>query len=123
MNQEISWQVELIVKPDSFDEFCSLTEAMIDLTALEDGVIAYERFMSEDGSRVFVYERYVNSKAAISHLQAFQVNFAKAFASLVHREKFLVFGTPSKELRELLRRYDATFTEPISGFSRFQSHL
>ena len=99
MHDEISWHVELAIRPEQFDQFRSLTNEMIESTKLEHGVLVYERFFDEESSKIIVYERYANSQAAISHLRIFREKFEEAFAHLVKRECFLVFGAPSDELR------------------------
>ncbi len=117
MHDEISWQVELTIAPERLDAFCSLTNEMIESARLEGGVLVYERFLSQDGGKIFVYERYANSDTAISHLRSFQDKFADAFGRLVKRERFIVFGTPNDELKGMLSGFDATFMRPIAGFS------
>jgi quinol monooxygenase YgiN len=77
MHDEISWQVEPTIEPQHFDSFCALTNEMIQSTTLEDGVLVYERFMSEDGAKIFVYERYTNSEAALSHLRNYRKDSRK----------------------------------------------
>jgi quinol monooxygenase YgiN len=99
MHDEISWQVDLTIEPQHFDSFCALTNEMIQSTKLEDGVLVYERFSSEDRGRVFIYERYANSDAALSHLRSFQKRFGEAFGRLVKRERFVVFRAPNDDLK------------------------
>ncbi len=123
MHDEISWQVELAIEPARFDSFRALTNEMIESTRLEEGVLIYERFLSEDGGKVLVYERYANSEAAILHLRSFQDKFADAFGRLVKRERFLVFGTPNDELKRMLSGFDATFVRPMAGFSALDKDL
>jgi len=117
MNNEIAWYVELTLNPDMLDDFISLTNEMIKSTAQEDGVLIYERFISEDKSKIYIYERYSDSQSALSHLHNFNDKFAKRFSRLVKRVRFLIFGSPSDELKELLTRYGAVFTNQIGGFS------
>jgi quinol monooxygenase YgiN len=123
MHDEISWQVELAIEPERLDSFRALTNEMIESTRLEEGVLIYERFLSEDGGKVLVYERYANSEAAILHLRSFQDKFADAFGRLVKRERFLVFGTPNDELKRVLSGFGATFVRPMAGFSRLDKDL
>jgi quinol monooxygenase YgiN len=117
MHDEISWQVELTIEPAGSDLFNALTKEMIEAARREDGVLVYERFMSEDGGKIFVYERYANSEVALLHLRSFQEKFADAFARLVKRERFVVFGTPTDELKRMLSGFDAEFARPMAGFS------
>ena len=61
MSDEVSWQVELVIKPGELDNFRTLTKEMMETTKGESGVLIYERFVSEDGRVVHAYERYVAS--------------------------------------------------------------
>jgi hypothetical protein len=82
-----------------------------------------DKARSEDGGKVFIYERYANSEAAISHLRSFREQFGEAFGRLVKRECFLVFGTPSDELKRIISGFDATFLIRIGGFSALNKDL
>jgi quinol monooxygenase YgiN len=63
---EIAWRVELVVKPSQFDNFRTLTGEMVAIARNERGVLSYQRFVSNDGAQVHVYERYANSAAALA---------------------------------------------------------
>ena len=74
MHDEISGQVELTIEPARLDSFRAPTNEMIESARLEHGVLFYQRFLSQDGGKIFLYERYANSDAAISHLRSFKTN-------------------------------------------------
>ena len=84
----------------------------------ERGVLTYERFVSEDGTSVHVYERYADSAAAVAHLRLFGKKFGGRFVGMVDRKRFTVFGTPSDELRKMLDEFGATYLGPFGGFSK-----
>src|SRR6266568_3265428 len=71
MSGAIAWQVELAIRPGELDTFRTLTREMVESTQGERGVLIYERFVSEDGTVVYVYERYADSAAAVAHLLTF----------------------------------------------------
>jgi quinol monooxygenase YgiN len=119
MSGEIAWQVELAVKPGELANLRALTGEMVQATRAEPGALIYERFVSEDGKMVCVYERYADSAAAVAHLLAFASAFGERFSKAVERRRFMVFGTPSDELRAILDRFGATYFDPFDGFSRF----
>jgi hypothetical protein len=96
---EISWQVELTVKPGELDNFRALTREMVESTKRESGVLIYERFVSEDDKVVYVYERYADSAAAAAHLLAFGKMYRDPFMNMVDRRRFTVFGTATDALR------------------------
>jgi quinol monooxygenase YgiN len=113
MGGEISWHVELRVKPGQLDNFRTLTSEMVAVTRREPGVLSYQRFASEDGTIVHVYERYSDSGAAVAHLEAFAKRFAGRFSTMVERKTFTVFGDPSAELKGMLDRFDALYLKPF----------
>jgi quinol monooxygenase YgiN len=118
MSNEVSWHVELVVKPGKLAEFRALTGEMVQFTQREPGVLIYERFISEDGQEAHVYERYVDADAAVAHLLAFEQAFGGRFSGLVERRRFTVFGAASAALRRILDRYDATYVGYFDGFTR-----
>jgi quinol monooxygenase YgiN len=113
MNSEISWRVELAVKPAMLTAFQALTNEMVESARSERGVLSFQRFVSEDGKSVEVYERYVDSAAATAHLEKFLVAFSARFSTLVERKRFRVFGRPSAELKALLDTFGADYFQPL----------
>ncbi len=79
MTNEISWQVELAVKPGKLEDFRALTREMVESTRDEPGVLIYERFVSDDGQVVYVHDRYADSSSAVSHLLAFGKKYRERF--------------------------------------------
>jgi quinol monooxygenase YgiN len=116
MSQHVSWQVELAVKPGQLESFRVLTTEMVESTKSERGVLAYERYVSDDAKSIVVYERYSDSAAAIGHLQAFATKYGARFTSMVERKRFTVFGNPSDELRTILDKFRPTYLRPFAGF-------
>lgn len=60
MDDQISWHVELAVKPGQIENFLALTVEMVQSARDEPGVLNYERFVSDDSKLVHVYERYAD---------------------------------------------------------------
>ena len=119
MGGQISWHVNLAVKPGELENFRALTREMVEHTRSEYGVLIYERFASRDGSTVQVYERYADSAAARAHLLEFQKKFGERFSGMVDRTQFTVFGTPSDELKQVLDGVGAMiYLEPFGGLTR-----
>jgi quinol monooxygenase YgiN len=114
---QVSWFVELTVKPGRLDEFEKLTGEMVAATRAERGVLAYQRFISDDGRTVYVHERYADSEAAVAHLRNFAARFGERFAGMVERKRFVVFGQPNDALRTLLHEYGATYHLPFGPFA------
>ena len=117
MGDQISWHVELAVRPGQLANFRELTGEMVESTRAEPGVLSYQRCVSDDGQFVHAYERYANSTAAVAHLQKFRKRFGGRFLAMVDRTRFTVFGHPSDELRGLLDRLGATYLKPFDDFA------
>jgi quinol monooxygenase YgiN len=109
MSKQISWRVVLVVKHGQINNFQALNEEMVESARKELGALIYERFVTNDGKLVEVYERYANSAAAVAHLQDFREKFGERFSSMVERTKFTVYGSPSDELRGLLDGFGAAY--------------
>ena len=113
MGGEISWHVELRVRPGQLGNFRTLTDEMVAVTRREPGVLSYQRFVSEDGMTVHAYERYSDSGAAVAHLKAFAERFATRFSAMAERKTFTVFGEPSTELKAVLDRFNPIYLKPL----------
>ncbi len=116
MGKEVAWQVDLAVKPGQLEAFRALTGEMVEFTRREPGVLSYQRFISEDGNTVHVYERYADSTSGLLHLQDFGARFSKRFLLLVERRRFTVYGEPSPELRKVLDGLGAVYFAPFGDF-------
>ncbi|MHB8382694.1 MAG: putative quinol monooxygenase [Candidatus Binataceae bacterium] len=116
MDDQVSWRVELAVRPGMLADFRALTGEMVKSTLGEAGVLSYQRFVSEDGKIIHIYERYADSHSALAHLRTFGEKFAKRFVQMVERTRFTVFGLPSDDLRKVLDGYGATYLKPFGEF-------
>ena len=117
MEDQVSWWVELAVKPGRLGALEALTGEMVESTRQEAGVLGYARFVTDDGKFVQVYERYASSAAAVAHLRTFAATFGGRFQSMVDRKRFTVLGNPSDELKRLLDGFGATYLKPFGTFA------
>ena len=113
---QVSWWVELVVRPDDLDAFEALTGEMVAAARDDQGVLAYQRFISDDRLTVYVHERYEDSAAAVEHLVKFAATFGERYGRLIERKRFLVFGNPSDDLRAILDKYGAAYHRPFGPF-------
>ena len=116
MTSESSWVLQVAPKPGKLDEFTSLMGEMVESTSNEPGAVAYEWFVSDDGSQIHIYKRYADSDATLAHLGAFGENFAERFLGAVDPTGFTVYGSPSDALREGLAALGPTYLGPFGGF-------
>ena len=118
MDGEVSWVVELSVKAGQFEPFRALMEEMVTSTREETGAMSDQWFVSDDGAAVHIYERYSSSEAVMEHLRNFGAKFAERFLAAVDPSRFMVYGTPSDEVKAGLSAFGPTYLGPFGGFAR-----
>jgi hypothetical protein len=80
---------------------------MIEATAEEEGMQAYQWYLSHNGTVCRLYERYADSQATMVHLVSFGSRFAERFPGRVEPTAFNVYGSPSGEVRGVLDSFGA----------------
>ncbi|HVC87816.1 MAG TPA: antibiotic biosynthesis monooxygenase [Gaiellaceae bacterium] len=118
MDDQVSWVLELAIKPGELENFRALMDEMVDSTRAEPGALGYEWFVSDDGAAVHIYERYLDSDAVMVHLGTFGEKFAGRFLSAVDPSRFTVFGNASDAVSEALAGFGPTYMGFFGGFTR-----
>ena len=118
MSSTISWNLQASVNEGRLDDLRALAREMVASTEQESGAQSYEWFLSDDGSQLHLYERYVDSEAALIHMGSFGSQFAGRFLECVKPTSFSVYGEPSEKLRGVLDGLGAAYHGPLDGFSR-----
>ena len=117
MTTHISWILQVAVKPGKLADFKTLMGEMVESTGTEPGAVAYEWFVTDDGSQVHIYERYADSDAALAHFGSFGENFAERFFGAVDPTGIVVYGSPSDALRDGLAALGPSYLGPLGGFA------
>ena len=119
MSNHVYWLVELDVQPGRENDFRVLMAEMVNATqANETGTLNYEWSASADGKVCHIYERFIDSTAAMTHLGTFGERFAGRFIEIFKTVRFVVYGSPSTAVRNALAGSKPTYMEPVSGFGR-----
>ena len=119
MSQNVYWMLELDLKAGRVDDFRALMGEMVAATREnEPGALGYEWSLSEDGTRCHIFEHYANSAATMVHLGNFADKFAGCFLDILSPTKFVVYGSPDKEVRGALAAFGPTYMQPVGGFTR-----
>ena len=118
MGDHISWWLEVAVKPGRLDELEPLLAEMVESTQAEPGAVIYEWSISDDGSTAHAYERYENSGAVLTHLANFGEKFAQRLLQAADPTRFVLYGTPSDDVKEALTAFGPSYMRPVAGFAR-----
>jgi len=115
-SEQIYWVVTVTV--DQMDQFKPLIQKLVAATEKEPGTMEYEYNVGDDQKAVDIFERYADSKAAASHVtDNFGPNFSKEFLALAKLNRFVVYGTPTDELKKILADFHPVYMTPFDGFT------
>lgn len=118
MPNAVAWNLQMKVQEGRLDAARTLMTEMVEATRGEPGAQDYEWYVGEDGSVCHIFERYVDSDAALQHLENFGANFAERFMACFAPTAFYVYGEPSDDVRATLDDFGAAYLGPFGGFSR-----
>ena len=65
------------IDPTRLDEFKELASELLQITNADTGVLQYDWYLSDDGTRCVVRETYADSAAVVSHLPRVGEQLAK----------------------------------------------
>jgi quinol monooxygenase YgiN len=119
MSDHVSWILELEIQQGREDDLRHLAAEMIESAKTnEPGTLAYEWSISADGKHCHIFERYDNSAAVMTHAATFSEKFAGRFLEILKPTRFVVYGSPSSEVRDALADFQPVYMQSVGGFSR-----
>ena len=119
MATDVSWMLELSLRPEHEAEFTALMTEMVAATsANEAGALSYEWSLSADGATCHIFERYADSAAVLTHLGAFGEKFAGRFLEMLTPVRCVVYGSPSPHVKEELAVLNPVYMRIVGGFNR-----
>jgi quinol monooxygenase YgiN len=115
---EFEVRARLRVREGKLEEFKRHAADMMRQTRDQDtGTLAYDWFLSEDGTQCEVREAYVDPDALVEH--AFHVREAREalFATSAYDHQMAFYGDPSPRLLELVQKIgvDVTYFTPLQA--------
>ena len=118
---ELTFILELNTKGNSKKKVEEFTQYLSDFIVQREPSIVYGYYLSEDGKKITLIERYKNSQDGIQHGIDFinGPNFTKFF-ELFEIESFITIGKATNEFKEfaLENGFDIEYRESIGGFVR-----
>ena len=118
---ELTFILELNTKGNSKKKVEEFTQYLSDFIVQREPSIVYGYYLSEDGKKITLIERYKNSQDGIQHGIDFinGPNFTNFF-ELFEIESFITIGKATKEFKEfaLENGFDIEYRESIGGFVR-----
>ena len=121
VSEEITFIIELNTKGNSKTDVEEFTQYLSDFIVQREPSIVYGYYISEDGKKVTLIERYNNSEDGIQHGIDFinGPNFDKFF-EMFEIESFITIGNASDEFKEFATKngFVIEYRESIGGYVR-----
>ena len=121
VSEEITFIIELNTKGNSKADVEEFTQYLSDFIVKREPSTVYGYYISEDGNKVTLIERYNNSEDGIQHGIDFinGPNFDKFF-EMFEIESFITIGNASNEFKEFAveNGFDIEYRESIGGYVR-----
>ena len=119
MSQNVYWVLEFAVDPGRFEELKTLMTDLVEAHRKKEvGMLDYQWAISDDRQVCHIYERFQDSTAVMNHLQWFGPNFGERFTGIQKPTRFVVYGTPSVEVKNALAEFNPIYMAPLGGFRR-----
>jgi quinol monooxygenase YgiN len=119
MSSNISYVFEVAIKPGQLENFKALMKEMVEATqANEPKTLNYEWFISDDGTTCHTCERYADSAAVMTHMEAVRSSFSERYFAAAEPRRLVVYGNPSEEIKTMFGPLNALFLPPAAGFVR-----
>ena len=84
----------------------------------EENTISYEWFLSDNGKKATLVERYINSDATVQRFKNHSASpIANEVMEFVDFEAVYCFGNPKEDLREMLGAWGALIQNHFCGFN------
>ena len=118
MDENVYWTLQISNSGD-LETFTTLMNDMVAATrANEPNTLNYEWSVTEDGETFYIFERYTDSAAVMTHLANFGENFAERFNAIAVPKSLIVYGNPSDEVKEAIAGFAPVYVETFGGFAR-----
>ena len=118
MDENVFWTLE-ITNTGDLQTFTELMNDMVAATqANEPDTLNYEWSVAEDGETFYLFERYKDSAAVMTHLANFGENFAERFNAIAVPKRLIVYGSPSDEVKEAIAGFSPVYVGAFGGFAR-----
>ena len=121
-SDDITFIIDLKVNHDSNEDLnLFVNEITKNVIENEDFCLEYGYYVSEDGTSVTLYEKYIDSESAVKHGQNFISGpFFERFFNLFTLEKFIVTGQASDRFKNFTQEngFVIEYRNSVDGFIR-----
>src|SRR6478735_1961973 len=116
LSKQVYWVFTVTV--DQMDKFTPLIPKLVAATEKEPGALQFEFNIGDDQKTVDIFERYMDSKAALFHQAESFGPFSKEFFAVAKLTRWVIYGTPSDEFKKANADFHPIYMTAFDGFVR-----
>jgi len=117
--QHVAWMFELTVRDGREADLRALSAEMAEATQRnEPGTLDYEWYVSDDGRRLHLFERYADADAAMAHIATFGERYMARFFDVLAPERLTLYGAPDERVRGAFAQLAPVVMSQATGFRR-----
>ena len=87
---------------DKADQLKDVADRWVAATRTEEGVVAFDAFIDEEGGRLIFLEHYRDSEAFMIHKDLVSTDLRTELYSIARFESLEIYGNPSEEMKNAL---------------------
>ena len=115
-SDQVYWVFTVTV--DQMDKFMALIPKLVAATAKEPDALQFEFNIGDDQKTLDIFERYVDSRAALFHQAESFGPFSKEFFAVARLTRWVIYGAPSDEFKKVNADFHPIYMTPFDGFVR-----
>src|SRR6267142_3241482 len=115
-SEQVYWVFTIAV--DQMDKFTPLIPKLVAATEKEPGALQFEFNIGNDQKTVDIFERYMDSKAALFHQTESFGPFSKEFFAMAKLTRCVIYGTPSDGCKKANADFQPIYMTPFFGCGR-----
>jgi quinol monooxygenase YgiN len=116
LSKQVYWVFTVTV--DQMDKFTPLIPKLVAATEKEPGALQFEFNIGDDQKTVDIFERYMDSKAALFHQAESFGPLSKEFFAVAKLTRWVIYGTPSDEFKKANADFHPIYMTAFDGFVR-----
>jgi len=114
MTDNIYWTIVATIKDGQLEKLKSAIEPMVAATRTEKGAMSYDFWLSDDSTKVYVFERYRNNDAVLAHMGNVG-DLLGAFFECVDLEPIVILGNSSQALKDAFAAFGASHVTALNS--------
>ena len=87
---------------DKTDQLKDVADRWVAATSTEEGVVAFDAFIDEEGGQLIFLEHYRDSEAFMIHKDLVSADLRTELYSIARFESLEIYGNPSEEMQNAL---------------------